>query len=278
MNDHIHGLRGRPCVLSAPLLVALMGSTAAANGIHFDCLMEGDPKGFNTPPGVGANWEAGCVCLTNGSTGAQACTDTDHVLKDRGLASVEVPWSKLHAVSTGASAVIVDIYEGACAGPSVFLASCDESLTGPLGPTGPIGPAGPAGPVGLVGPVGFMGPVGAVGPLGPAGPDGLPGAEGLRGGRGVQGPTGPTGPTGDQGGVGPDGPAGPSTLASCVSRACTPHSACPNSASLHTTCSSCTITANPCPSGCASLGNGTCNCPPKQRGCTTTENTPPTDP
>jgi len=188
----------------APLLAALLASSAHGDGLHFDCLIEGNPPGFDTPKGVGANWAEGCVCLTNDQN-EQICTDTDRVRKDRGVASAEIPWDVLDALSEDTTNLMIDIYEGACAGPNVFLAGCDESLTGPAGPAGPPGDPGPTGPPGEAG---LDGPPGPPGAPGEPGPPGDPGPQGLRGGRGPQGPQGAPGAVGPPGDQGPKGPPG----------------------------------------------------------------------
>jgi hypothetical protein len=233
-------------LLAAPL-------PAAADGLHFDCLIEDNPRGFNPPAGTGARWAAGCVCLTNDNTSAKACADTSRVRKDRGMASAEVGWHLLRAVSAGGSSVTVDIYQGSCAGPNTFLAGCNESLTGPVGPAGPRGPTGP---------------------LGPTGPTGLTGA---RGPRGPTGPTGPTGATGPTGMTGPTGDQGARATVTCVAAACTPHLACPASDIVRVSCGPCFVPL-PCPPGCVPIGGGMCSCPPKSRGCTAPQVGAPIDP
>ena len=249
-----NGPSGRVAFWLSTLLAAAAAQNARADGLHFDCLMEGNPPGFNSPDGTGNDWDPGCVCLTNNPTMARSCADTPRVLKDRGMASAEIPWSHLDGISADAVSVTVDMYQGACAGPNTFLASCDESLTGPEGARGPRGPDGPTGPQGPNGPPGIKGP------KGPAGPQGA------------------KGPKGDTGSVGPIGPTGPRATAPCSARACTRHSACSDSTSVRTTCSACPVTASPCPSGCSPTTPGMCTCPPKARGCSTPENSPPVDP
>jgi hypothetical protein len=247
------GSNGRSLALVLGLVTLAGASSAAADGLHFNCLLEGNPPGFDGPSATGYDWDPGCVCLTNNQTGARVCADTERLLKDRGMVSAEIPWSHLGGISVAATSVTVDIYQGACAGPNTFLASCDESLTGPLGAAGPAGPVGPQGPQGPIGPE-------------------------IRGPRGPQGPQGPKGPIGDTGAVGPVGPTGSRATAPCFSRTCTPHSACPDAASVRTTCSACTVTASTCPTGCTSIGSGRCTCPPKARGCSTPETGAPIDP
>ena len=248
----IHRQNGRLWAVFFSLAIGWVAS-ARADGIHFGCLIERDPQGFNPPPGVGNDWDPGCVCLTNGQTGARSCADTDRLLKDRGMVSAEIPWSHLGGISAAATTVTVDLYQGSCAGPNTFLASCSESLTGPEGAVGPVGPQGSLGPTGAQGPE-------------------------IKGPRGPQGPAGPKGPLGDTGVLGPTGPTGPRATAPCFSRACTPHSACPDATSIRTTCAACTVTASTCPTGCSSIGGGRCNCPAKARGCSTPETSAPIDP
>ena len=219
------------CWSALAALSSLLAGSALAHGVHFDCLVEGNPPGFNDPEGNA--WQLGYVTVTNGCTGGAVNRDDVLLRFDRGMVSGEL--SSLSG--GGCQFVTLDVYTcgkpdaGTCdpGSDATYAATCDMALTGPVGPTGPIGPVGPEGPTG------------------PAG---------------ERGPTGPVGPP----------PA-------CQARACTVHAMCGDATQLRTTCSSCVISASPCPTGCtASATAGMCTCAPKARGCLIPEASAPTDP
>lgn len=236
-------------------LSALTTGSAMADGVHFDCLVEGNPPGFACPEGNA--WQKGYVTVTNGCTGT-AVDRNDVLLRcDRGMISGEL--SSL--AGGGCQTVTLDVYTcgtpdtGTCdsGDDATYAATCSMALTGPLGPTGPIGPVGPIGPTG---------PPGERGPTGPQGVAGLPGAKGN---------------TGAQGPVGAAGPAGPPPA--CQARVCTVHAMCGDATQVRTTCTSCVISASPCPTGCTpSATAGMCTCAPKLRGCLIPESSAPIDP
>jgi hypothetical protein len=240
----------------AVLLPLLLAGPARADGVHFDCLVEGNPPGFACTEGNA--WQLGYVTVTNVCTGG-AVNRNDILLRcDRGMISGELP----SVAAGGCQVVSLDVYtcgtpnSGTCDASSdeaTYAATCDMALTGPQGPTGPIGPIGP------------VGPTGPPGERGPTGPQGVAGPAGAKGDKGAQGPVGPAGPTGPP-------PA-------CQARVCTVHAMCGDATQMRTTCSSCVISASPCPTGCSpSATAGMCTCAPKARGCLIPESSAPVDP
>jgi len=242
--------------LLAALATFLAGS-ALADGVHFDCLVEGNPPGFACTEGNA--WQLGYVTVTNGC--ATTAVDKNDILLrcDRGMMSGELP----SIAAGGCQFVTLDVYtcgtpdSGTCDSTSdaTYAATCDLALTGSRGPTGPIGLNGPAGPAG---------PPGAPGPIGP---QGVAGPNGLKGDKGAQGSVGPTGPVG--------------LPPSCMVRVCTVHAMCGDATQMRTTCGSCIPmgVAPPCPSGCISTADLlSCTCLPKARGCLIPEASPPVDP
>jgi len=246
--------------------VALFPARGLADGPHFDCLIDGNPPGFDCPKG--SAWQVGYVIVSNGCTGVDA--DVNNVLLrcDRGMVSGEL--SALDAA--GCQTVTLDVFScgpkaGICdaASDATFAASCDLVLTGPVGPTGPAGPAGPAGPRGADGDPGSDGPPGPPGPAGPRGPAGDPGAPGPPG---LPGPAGPTGAEGPRGPTGPQGDPGPPPA--CLIETCTHHPECGDTTVVRRLPCECTVQAGPdgeCPRGCESTNPGECVCEGTPRGC-----------
>jgi hypothetical protein len=245
-------MRLRSTVGAILLASGLLGGTARGHGLLYRCLMEGNPKGFNTPIGAGNDWDPGCCVFLNVSTRVSVAVDVDRMRKDRGSVSCEVPASTLSDAlltypAVPAPILNITMHASACVdrAPDNVLGSCDQALIGPS-PAGPAGPPGPAGPAGPAGPPGPAGDAGDVGPKGP---------KGLKGAMGPAGPVGPVGPVGPMGTCCDEDAAGAAALRAgnpaggvkvgldqdVTQPACTEHVMCGDPTLLRATCKTCTV-------------------------------------
>lgn len=264
------------------LAVAAFLTTLPAVGmaaVHFECLVDGNPEGFDCPKG--SAWQVGYVIVNDSCGGGDR--DVNNVLLrcDRGMVSGELSSLDAHGCQT----VSLDVFSCGpradrcdAASDAVLTASCDMVVTGGKGPPGPAGapgPTGAAGQDGPPGPPGNRGPDGPPGTPGNPGPPGPTGPQGPRGDPGPEGLSGLTGSTGLAGSVGPRGPTGPAGPAGaevpCVVETCTHHEACVNldPAVVHRAPCECTVPPDltgACPSNCE-LEDGDCVCGGTNRGC-----------